>query len=119
MRKKEDTETRCINYKNQNVCATWDKSVKKILCVPQVLISWVTVDVEKKTRRLETKIHAWKELSWYKWEPSRLLNNKQDTIEERYLQKRKGTKLPGRAFKARWNTLIAASIDPLFACHVA
>lgn len=29
------------------------------------------------------------------------------------------TKLPGRAFKDRWNTLIAESIEPLFACHVA
>lgn len=27
--------------------------------------------------------------------------------------------IPGRALSDRWNTLIAASIEPLFACHVA
>lgn len=78
-----------------------------------------TINVEEKTRKQETKIHASKSLSWYKREPSLLLNNKQDINGEKYLQKTKRINLPGRAFKARWNTLVAASIDPLFACHVA
>lgn len=51
-----ETETRSINYRNQNVWAMWDKFVKQILNVPQEVITLMyIVDVEK-PKKQETKI---------------------------------------------------------------